>query len=165
MPTSRLLLRVAYPIIIAGLFIMVAFVSVNRNSFDFNFYLILGVLIVYIFLFGFATGQSFSNPVKRLLEAARSLNNGDLKSRFYLERKDELGELAKVFNIIAQNLEESKFENKNMERAVDMKVQARTQDLKETIDALEQKVKNRSFELQKLEKELKAIKNSTNDKV
>src|SRR3989344_6533344 len=134
----KLSLKIAYPIIIAGMFIMVAFIALNYQTLSLNFYVILVFLIIYIFLFGFATGQNFSTPVRKLLESADNLSKGDLKSRFYLESKDELGQLAQTFNRIADNLEESESENKTIERSVDMRVQARTQGLEETINALEQ---------------------------
>lgn len=157
-------LRIAYPIIIAGLFIMVAFIALNYESLNTNFYIILFLLIVYIFLFGFAIGQNFASPVKRLLKSADNLSKGDLKSRFYLESKDELGELARVFNRIADSLEESRGETKTMEKSVDIKVQARTRALEETINALEQKIKNRTLELQRMAGELEQIKEQQNKK-
>ncbi|KKP42890.1 MAG: Methyl-accepting chemotaxis sensory transducer, partial [Parcubacteria group bacterium GW2011_GWA2_33_14] len=150
----KLSLKIAYPIIIAGLFVIVAFVAFNYGTLTRDFYIIFFLLIVYIFLFGFATGQNFSSPVRKLLKSADSLSKGDLKSRFYLESKDELGELARVFNKIADNLQESRSETEMMEKSVDIKVQARTQPLEETIDALEQKIRNRTFEIQKTSTEL-----------
>src|SRR3990167_5589439 len=128
------------------------------ENLNLSFYIIFLLLTIYIFLFGFATGQQFSKPVKELLQKADNLSKGDLKSRFYLENKDELGELARVFNKIADDFEQSKNQNENMERAVDIKVKARTQALDETINALEQKVKNRTLELQRIGSELEKFK-------
>lgn len=154
---AKILLRIAYPIIVAGLFVMIAFVALNYQSLNWSFYLVLFLLVIYIFLFGFAIGQNFASPVKKLLRSANELSQGDLKSRFYLESKDELGQLAQAFNRIAQNLEESQYENETMGKSVDMKVQARTQELEETISALEQKVKNRTAEMQKLSQDLERL--------
>ena len=67
--------------------------------------------------------------------------------------KDELAELAKVFNEIAEKLEESRDQTEKTERSVDIRVRARTKALEETINALEQKVKNRTIELDRLVKE------------
>ena len=155
---SSISLKIAYPIIIAGLFIMVAFIALNYQNLNTSFYIIFGLLIAYIFLFGFATGQHFSSPFKKLLKSADNLSKGDLKSRFYLESKDEIGELARIFNRIADDLEESRTQTQTMEKSVDIKVQARTQALEETINALEQKIKNRTVELQRMALELEKIK-------
>jgi methyl-accepting chemotaxis protein len=78
------------------------------------------------------------------------LSGGDLKSRFYSESKDELGQLANVFNRIADQLEESNSENEKTKRAVDIKIDVETKSLKETITALEKKIENRTIETQKM---------------
>ncbi len=150
--------KIAYPIILAGIFIIVAFVGFNYENLNASFYIIFVLLTVYTFLFGFATGQNFARPVKELLQKADDLSRGDLKSRFYLENKDELGELARVFNKIADEFEQSKNANESVEKSVDIKVKARTQALEETINALEQKVKNRTVELQRIAGELDKLK-------
>lgn len=146
-------LKIAYPIIIAGLFIIVVFIALNYETLNPSFYIILSLLTSYIFLFGFATGQNFSRPVKRLLEKADDLSKGNMKSRFYSQSKDEIGELGKVFNKIAEEFEESKSKADSLEKSVDIKVKARTQSLEETINALEQKVKNRTLELERIVEE------------
>ncbi len=162
---SSISLKIAYPIIIAGLFIMVAFIALNYQSLSTSLYVIFSLLIVYIFLFGFATGQNFANPLKKLLRSADNLSKGDLKSRFYLESKDELGELARVFNRIAEDLEESRGQTQTMEKSVDIKVQARTRALEETINALEQKIKNRTVELERMAQEMDRIKIQSRPKI
>jgi len=59
-----------------------------------------------------------------------------------LETKDELSDLAKIFNKIAESLEESRGKEETAGRSADIKVKAKTQELEETINALEQKVQN-----------------------
>ena len=151
--------KIAYPIIIAGVFIIVAIMGFNYENLNINFYIIFSILLVYIFLFGFATGQNFARPVRRMVQKAGDLSKGDLKTRFYAEGKDELGELARILNKIAEDFEESKYKNENIEKSVDIKVKARTQELEEVIRALEQKVKNRTLELQRISTELGKVKN------
>ncbi|MFH1968022.1 MAG: HAMP domain-containing protein, partial [bacterium] len=112
---------------------------------------------IYIFSFGFAVGQNFASPIKKLLQKAIELSEGDLSSRVYLRTKDELSELADVFNKIAEELEESHIDSKMIERSVDVKTKARTQPLEETINALEQKVRNRTAEFEKIMEESKAL--------
>ena len=150
-------LKIAYPIIIAGLFVIVSFIGFNYQNLNVSFYVIFFLLVIYIFLFGFATGQNFAAPVKKLLQRADDLSKGNLKSRLYLQTKDEIGELARIFNKIAEEFEKNKTETETLEKSVDIKVKARTQALEETINALEQKVKNRTLELQRLSVELDRI--------
>lgn len=156
--------RIAYPIIVSGFFIIVAFMALNYQNLNVNFYFIFPMLAIYVFFFGVAIGQNVSSPIKKLLKKAQDLSNGDFKSRFYLENKDELGELAKVFNKIANELEESKSATEKSERSVGIKVEAKTQALEETINALEQKVKNRTFELTKMVSDLEKFQEQSKQK-
>ena len=142
--------KIAFPIIITGLFIITVFVALDYSRLDANFYIVFSIVIIYVFLFGFAIGQNFVSPLKKILQRAGELTKGDLSSRVYLESKDEIGELAKVFNEIADKLEENKSTIEATENGVNIKVKARTEALEETITALEQKIKNRTLELEKM---------------
>jgi methyl-accepting chemotaxis protein len=160
---ANLSFKVAVPIIIAGAFIISVFIAMNYQNINVNFYIVFSLVTLYIFLFGFATGQNFSMPVKKILKKATQLSEGDLSSRVYLESKDELGELSRIFNKIAEELEQSRQENEKVEKTVDIKVKARTQALEETIGALEQKVRNRTIELERTMAESERLRQEIED--
>lgn len=147
---SSITSKIALPIIITGLFIITIFAALDYSRLDANFYIVFSIVTVYVFLFGFAVGQNFVSPLKKILQRAVELAKGNLSSRVYLESKDELGELAKIFNELANKLEENKSAIEAAEKGVDIKVKARTGALEETITALEQKIKNRTLELEKM---------------
>ncbi len=147
---SKLSFKIAYPIIIAGLFIMVSFVAINYNNLNVGFYLIFLFLVIFVFFFGLAIGQKLTLPFKKLLKRADDLSRGELETRFYSENKDEIGQLSNVFNKIANKLEESNLENEKIKKLVGIKVEVETRVLRETINALEQKVQNRTLEMQKM---------------
>ena len=147
---NKITFKIALPIILTGLFAIIVFVALDYGKMPNEVYFVFIFLSVYVFLFGFAVGQNISSPLEKLLKRATELSQGDLKTRVYLETKDELGELSRVFNKIAQDLEESKNANLVAQETIDIKVKARTQALEETIYALEQKVKNRTIEAEKL---------------
>jgi len=147
---SKLVSKISIPIILAGIFAVVVFLSVSYEQLNFGAYVVILFLVVYVFLFGLAVGQNLASPIKELLEKATELKNGNLSSRVYLETKDELAELAKIFNKIAEELEARHEQEANIEKSISVKVKARTEDLEEMIDALEQKVKNRTIELERL---------------
>jgi tetratricopeptide (TPR) repeat protein len=69
-------------------------------------------------------------PILKLNNGSKEISNGNLKFQIDVKQKDELGELANSFNLMAKNLDESF--NK----------------IKEYNDLLEEKVKQRTFELQ-----------------
>lgn len=150
---TKITSKIAVPMILVGIFAIVVFVAVSYEQLEPSFYIIILFLVIYVFFFGFATGQNISSPIKKLLDRAMELSKGNLSSRVYLETKDELSELANAFNKIAEELEASHLQEENTEKSVGIKVKARTEELEETISALEQKVKNRTIELERLAKE------------
>jgi len=161
---NKLTFKIALPVILAGVFIITAFLALEPTRLGLSFYIVLIFVAIYLFFFGFATGQKVSTPVRKILDRATNLSEGDLESRVYLENKDELGDLAKIFNRIAEELQRSRAETETTQQSVDIKVRAKTQSLEETINALEQKVKNRTIELDRLMKELETFRGTAKEK-
>jgi methyl-accepting chemotaxis protein len=156
--------KIAIPIIFVGFFAIIAFIAAKPEQLEPDFYIIIGLLFVFIFFFGIAAGQRLSSPVRKLLKQANDLNKGNLESRTYLETKDELADLANAFNKVAEELQKSREQAQNAEKSVGIKVKAKTQEMEETINALEQKVKNRTIELERLLKEAGRSTEAVKDK-
>lgn len=161
---TKLTLKIAIPVILVGIFSISVFIALEYERLGISFYIVIILLTLFMFFFGFATGQNLSSPVKKLLERATELSEGNLSSRVYLETKDEFSELAKAFNKIADNLQQSHQQEATTEQSVDIKVRARTQALEETINALEQKIKNRTVELERLVKESSKLQEESKSK-
>jgi len=147
---SKLTSKIALSIVLAGIFVITAFVAVNYERLDLDYYIVILCLIVFVFSFGLAIGDRLSSPAQELLDKAIEISKGNLSSRAYLKSKDELSQLAEVFNKIAEEINDSRERETIAEKSVGIKVMAKTRDLEETISALEQKVKNRTIELEKL---------------
>ncbi len=160
---SKLSWKISVPIFLAGIFAVVIFIAIEPESIGTPFYVIVSLLALFLFFFGFYSGQEFADPVKKMLERATELSNGNFSTRVYLETKDELSQLAAVINKIAEELESSSKKQEGAENEINIKVKARTQQLEETISALEQKVKNRTVELERLIKESDKFKRSSQD--
>lgn len=77
-------------------------------------------------------------PIQRLAKGAHALAQGDLSHRVPLRRSDELGELARTFNRMADT------------------VQAQQEDIRRINAGLEQKVHERTAELEKVNHRLQA---------
>jgi nitrogen fixation/metabolism regulation signal transduction histidine kinase len=152
---TKLTLKIAFPIIAVGVFAIMALTAIltDYHKLSTSFYIVSLFLAVFVFSSGLAIGQRLSSPVKAILDKAVELSKGNLSSRVYLESKDELAELAKILNQLAEELQVSRDLVAKAEQSVSIKVKARTQDLEETINALEQKVRNRTIELEKIIKE------------
>jgi signal transduction histidine kinase len=68
----------------------------------------LAILLVVVGALAIASAplaRAIVRPVERLTETARQLGEGDLKARSGLVRRDEIGELARVFDEMADRLE------------------------------------------------------------
>ena len=153
MTRGSILISIALPIIIVGFFVIVVFASLNYENMTAEIYGIFVLVAVFVFLFGVAIGQRFSTPLKHLLDRAEQLSKGEFGPRVYLETKDEFEGLARAFNKIAEELQTSQETAQQAEAVSDVKVRAKTQELEEVICSLEQKVKNRANELQKMIKD------------
>ncbi|MBI4765196.1 MAG: HAMP domain-containing protein, partial [Deltaproteobacteria bacterium] len=60
-----------------------------------------GIAIVLSIIFS----RKLTNPLKRLASAAKAIGEGDLKSRVTISARDEIGELSKTFDKMAESLE------------------------------------------------------------
>jgi methyl-accepting chemotaxis protein len=161
---AKLSYKIAFPIILSTAFAITIFIALDSEQKNGAFYFVLFLIAVALFFFGYATGERFASPVQELLRRANRLNDGDLSNRIYLDTRDEIEELAKVFNKLAEKLEESCEREKNTESSVDIKVRAKTQALEETIGALEQKVRNRTIELERLSKNSETLQGQMKEK-
>jgi nitrogen fixation/metabolism regulation signal transduction histidine kinase len=161
---TKLSSKIAFPIILSSIFAITIFIALDYERINASFYIVLFFVAIYVFFFGYATGEKFASPVQELLERATQLTQGNLSNRIYLNTKDELAELAEVFNKLASELEESTNREKNAEKSLDIKIRAKTQSLEETINALEQKVKNRTIELERITGESEVLKQQLKDR-
>ncbi len=66
----------------------------------------LGSLVIAVAV-GLLLGRTISDPLRSLAGTARRMGEGDLGARAATKRKDEIGELARQFNGMAESLEES----------------------------------------------------------
>ena len=85
-----------------------------RNSIN---WAVLWAVILGIGLAGIITffwSRSLTKPIQSLAEAARSLARGDLSQRVDIKSKDEVGQLGKDFNSMAEDLERTDKLRKNM---------------------------------------------------
>ncbi len=161
---SNILVKIARPIIILGIFLISIFVALNYENLTANFYIIFLLVAIFIFLFGFAIGQRFASPVKKLVERATALAEGALKTRVYLETKDEFEQLSKIFNKIAEELEKSHSIAEQAENVAEVKIRAKTQELEEVVADLEEKIRGRSTELQRMIEESEKFQTIVKDR-
>lgn len=98
--------------------------------------LLVGILIS--FMVRFLVQRTIINPILKLNEGSKSIASGNLDSRIQIDQRDELGELAKTFNGMAESLKESFLKIKEYNELLEEKVKIRTQELQETLDRVQQ---------------------------
>ncbi|MCL2038859.1 MAG: ATP-binding protein [Bacteroidetes bacterium] len=96
------------------------------------------MICMLILLFGILTTVFISNliskPLNVLLATFRRIAGGDLSIRATINTNEEFGQLARTFNKMVNNLEDSYFELSDTNRNMELKVEQRTQQLRNQIE-------------------------------
>ena len=140
--------KIAYFVFIAGAFVLLSFVALNYQALNSNVYFVIYLLLVFLVLFGYFVGRMFAHPIKKITKVANELADGNLQSRAYVKSADELGQLARALNRVAQKMEVTHVNYKKQHHLVATKVSTIVRPLHDTIAALEEKAKNRTMEAQ-----------------
>ncbi len=107
------------------------------NTFKWFFVALLGFfLLLSLFLSYFAT-RGLTNPIKKLQREAEVIAKGNYRSRVKVKTFDEIGELARQFNIMAENLEQHESRVSRHKQLLRDKVQQRTNELQDEKDKLQ----------------------------
>lgn len=123
---------------------------VKTMSKNFTFITIVFLLISIGIVVGFLSRRLII-PLNSLTHAATKVQGGDLTVQLKSHRNDEIGLLAKTFNKMVQNLNESTLREKDYTRTLEQKVDERTQEIRKkgrdkekALKLLEQEIKDRS---------------------
>lgn len=147
--------KIAFSIIAAGLFVVSSFVALNYEHLTSPFYVVSGLLVAFVLLFGCAMGNNYSLPVRELLkEADMAVKKATSKNHLQSETKDEVEQLSKAFNVIVQGLSQKSSDMETFKKSSDIKFKTKDIVSEKVIDVLEEKVKNRTVELERVSVEL-----------
>jgi len=106
-----------------------------------------------IFL-SFVIANRLVRPIKALEQGAQAITKGDFDYRIKVKTGDEIEDLANAFNKMAQAVGSSRKVLEETKSILEVKVQARTEELQELADALEDKVEMRTKQLSQRVNEL-----------
>jgi len=106
-------------------------------------------LLYFYFAFAFLFSKLITIPINRLYRGIKKVTKGDLEYRVDIHTGDEIEELGKAFNEMAEELKESQSKTEELKTVLQIKVKARTRELEEINKTLEIKVKKRTEELKK----------------
>lgn len=116
-------------------------------------YIFLGLTLLVAALGVYLVNRLIQRPVSDILEGMRAMAAGDLSRRVNLTSRDEMGELAQGFNLMAARLEE-------LYSGLEQKVAERTAELKEKNLQLERVSRHKSEFLANMSHELRTPLNS-----
>lgn len=92
----------------------------NENSL--NSFLIIIWFFVLVSIGGVMIAYKISNSVMKLRDVTELVGRGNLDTRVEVVSKDEVGELAKAFNLMIADLKKSKFDVEERENALNQKI-------------------------------------------
>lgn len=101
------------------------------------------------------------NPLLKLHRGMEEIRKGNLDVRVEVKSKTEIGELVTTFNKMAEDLKKSQAALEEAKAVLEIKVRARTKELKELTESLEEQVKKRTKELQERIEELERFRRLT----
>lgn len=117
------------------------------------------LLITTIFVVVFIS--NVLGPVKKILEAMEKVRKGNLNVEVQIETGDEIEELAIGFNQMIKELNKMKEALEEEKKVLEIKVRARTRELRELTETLEQQILEKTKELRenqaKLQKKLEEL--------
>lgn len=130
-----------------------------------NTWILVGILFFLILVFNTIFVVIFINsilgPLNKLLEGMEKVRKGDLQAQVKAKTGDEIEELANGFNQMVRDLQMAKEALEEEKKVLEIKVQARTRELRELNEALEEEVKKRTKELRQRVEELEKFHNLT----
>jgi len=106
----------------------------------------LGLLIMILVLFAIFRGN-IVDPLKKMTLACQEVRKGNLEVKVPVVSKTEIGELAETFNEMIKDLRKFHTALGEAKTVLEIKVEARTKELKELAEGLEEEVKRRTKEV------------------
>lgn len=105
------------------------------------------ILILLCLLTSILLVQSLRQPIKRVIKGVQEAAKGNFDFKVEIISKDELGELAKNFNNMVQQLKQTRAASEETKAALEIKLLARTKELEELAESREDIIEKRTKEL------------------
>ena len=110
--------------------------------------LIFTILIIFLIL------RTIVDPLKKMTAACQEVRKGNLEVKIPARSRTEIGELATTFNEMIKDLRESQAALEESKKVLEIKVAARTRELKELAERREEIIAERTKELRERIEEL-----------
>lgn len=108
--------------------------QINANT-RMTVYMSMVALLLTVFI-GWATARGIIQPILKLNNAAKKFANGDWDQKLPTERTDELGDLAKSFNVMGGQVKKAFHELEDINANLEQRVSERTEELSAAYEEL-----------------------------
>jgi len=123
-------------------------VEVARRETIFAGTIVLFFAIIFSAFISFYFSKGVTRPLEQLREGAEILGKGNFSHRVKIKTGDEIEELSNTLNRMAEDMKRYHSALEESKTVLEIKVAARTKELRELAESLEEKVKERTKELQ-----------------
>jgi len=148
-----LFLRILLPLILIGVFPIIVFISLFYPEVRTEALYVLGLTIIFVFLFGINTSKNISAPIKKIIDKTKQIKQGNLQARIEVESVDELGELAQSFNRMAAEVDRAYSLRETTNQLVNLKVKKKTKKLTKIVSQLKDEIRQKEKKFQQKIKE------------
>jgi len=135
------------------------------NSLKKQIYLLTLIFFLFIIFLSVFLSGLISQPLKELTLATEKIAKGNFDVQIKSKRTDEFGELAKFFNQMAKKLGEYFFVLEESKKVLEIRVEAKTKQLRELVEQQEEIIKERTRQLQQKVEELENAKKELEEKI
>lgn len=118
-----------------------------------------------------AISKSITTPIRQLIKGVRSVQQGNLGQKIYIDSNDEFGQLGSAFNNMISDLKKYEDELQAYNKNLEFKVEERTHELQTTLNQLKQSqrfIQQQNEELREKSEKLSAVNEeltSTNEEL
>ena len=112
------------------------------------------LLVLFGILISFFLSRKIVAPIKELIKGAKIIGKGNLGYRIAIKTGDEVEELAESFNEMARGLQRAQDTLEESKKILEVRVRARTRELRELAERREEIIEERTKELRERLEEL-----------
>lgn len=132
----------------------------NRKMFLIGLVITILVILLGLMMSVFLA-KRITEPIRQLTKEVEAISRGDFSRRIKIKTGDEIEDLGRTFNQMVEDLQKSQAALEKSKASLEIKVRARTEELKKLTESLEVKIKERTKELQKRLNELERFQRLT----
>jgi|GEM_PF-3336189 len=110
--------------------------EMSNSLFTGMIWIISGSMSIVILIFGLMISRAVTNPLVSLAKVAGKIGKGERINRLDDKHNDEIGQLAKAFNMMDRNLRKSKRKLEEYNRSLETEVKRRTKELERKVGEL-----------------------------